>query len=85
MLKDTAINLNVGKSKNAEDRWVHWTNHKNIPMWFDNWEHDLVALGTAHVDPITKEVCIPKEQLRNIGNLDETNLLLDGSTTTRGG
>jgi hypothetical protein len=26
VLKDTAINLNVDKTKNAEDRRVHWTN-----------------------------------------------------------
>jgi hypothetical protein len=85
VLKDTAINLNAGKTKNVEDRRVHWTNHKNISMWFDNWEHNLVALGTAHVDPITNEVCIPEEQLRNIANLDETNILLDSSTTNCGG
>ncbi len=85
VLKDTAINLNAGKTKNVEHRRVHWTNHKNISMWFDNWEHDLVALGTTYVDPITNEVCIPDEQLRNIRNLDETHLSLDGSTTTSKG
>jgi hypothetical protein len=64
---------------------VRWTNYKNISMWFDNWEHNLVALGTAYVDPITNEVRIPEEQLTNIANLDETYLSLDGSTTNRGG
>jgi len=68
--------LNAGKTKNAEDRWVRWTNHKNILMWFDNWEHDLVELGFARVDAITKKVTILPEQLRNMGNLDETNISL---------
>jgi phage terminase large subunit-like protein len=85
VLNDTAINLNAGKTKNAEDRRVRWTNYKNISMWFDNWEHDLVELGFTRVDAITKKVTILPEQLRNMGNLDETNLSLDGSTTTRGG
>jgi hypothetical protein len=85
VLKNTAINRNVDKTKNAKDRRVHWTNYKNISMRFDNWEHDLVALRTAHVDPITNEVCIPEEQLRNIANLDEMNVSLDGSTASHGG
>jgi hypothetical protein len=59
MLNDNAINLNALKTKNAEDRWVRWTNHKNISMWFDNWEHNPVELGIAHVDVITKKVTIP--------------------------
>jgi hypothetical protein len=85
VLNDTAINLNTGKTKNVEKRRVRWTNHKNISMWFDNWEHDLVELGFACVDTIIKKVTILPEQLQNIGNLDETNILLAGSTTTRGG
>ncbi len=85
VLNDTAINLNAGKTKTGEKRQVRWTNHKNISMWFDNWEHNLVELGFACVDAIIKKVTILSEQLRNIGNLDETNILLDGSTMTRGG
>jgi phage terminase large subunit-like protein len=47
----------------AEDRRVRWTNYKNILMWFDNWEHDLVELGFARVDAISKKVTILPEQL----------------------
>ncbi len=41
VLKDTAINLNAGKTKNVEHRRVRWTNHKNILMWFDVVEANL--------------------------------------------
>ena len=85
VLKDTAINLQVGKCKSVEDRRVWWTTYKNLCLWFDNWEHDLVELGFAHRDPQPQQVCIPEDQLRNILNFDETCLSLNGSTTNRGG
>jgi hypothetical protein len=85
MLRDTACNLNKRKSHNNEDRRIRWTNHRNISMWFDNWENDLVELGFASRDPTTGKILIPEDQLGNIGNFDETCLNLDGSTTNRGG
>jgi hypothetical protein len=54
-------------------------------MWFDNWERDLVELGTASIDPSTNKPYIPKEQLSNICNFDETCLSLDGSNSNHGG
>lgn len=54
-------------------------------MWLNNWEADLVQLGTAIKDPISGKVSIPEEQLTNIGNFDETCLSLDGSNNNRGG
>ncbi len=85
VLKDTAVNLNACKTKSAEDRHIWWTKYKNLSLWFENWENELVELGFAYCDPIMGQVCIPKEQLRNILNFDETCLSLDGSTTNHGG
>ena len=82
---DTPTDLRRIKSHNAEDRQNRWTNHKNITMWFDNWEHDLVELGFAFWDETTGKAHIPTEMLRLIGNFDETNLLLCGATTNCGG
>ena len=76
VLHDTATDLRRLKSHNAEDRRIHWTNHKNITMWFDNWENNLVELGFAFRDETTGKVHIPEEMLRLIGNFDETSLLL---------
>jgi hypothetical protein len=85
VLRDTACNLNKCKSHNAEERRIRWTNHRNISMWFDNWENDLVELGFASRYPTTGKILIPEDQLGNICNFDETCLNLDGSSTTRGG
>ncbi len=85
VLKDTSINLNVSKDSNVEDRRIRWTNYQNISMWFDNWERDIVNLGTAICDPSTNKVTIPKEQLSNIVNFDKSCCSLDGSNSERGG
>jgi hypothetical protein len=45
MQKDTAIKLRRQKARDAEDRRICWMTHKNILMWFDNWEEDIIALG----------------------------------------
>jgi hypothetical protein len=82
---NTAINLRRQKARNAEDRRICWTTHKNTSMWFNNWEEDIVALefGTRH--EITGKVHIPPKQLRRIGNFDKTCLSLNGSSTVRDG
>jgi hypothetical protein len=53
VLDATAMDLRKTKGHNTEDRRVRWTKFKNISMWFDNWENDLVELGTAVRDPIS--------------------------------
>jgi hypothetical protein len=47
--------------------------------------NDLVELGLAVRDPMSGKVTIAEDQLRNIINLDETALSLDGSTQNKGG
>ena len=47
------MNLNKTIGQNAEDRCIRCTIDKNISMWFDNWENDLVELGFARRDPTT--------------------------------
>ncbi len=74
VLDATVMDLRKTKGHNAEDRRDRWTKYKNISMWFDNWENDLVELGTAVCDPISSKVSNLEEQLKNIGNFDETCL-----------
>ncbi len=62
-----------------------WVTYKNLALWFDNWEQDIVDLGFAHINPDTQKVVIPKDQLRRIVNIDETCLSLDGSKNVMGG
>ncbi len=84
VLLATAKNLDASTMHIAEDRRVRWTTHSNISNWFENWEFDLVNLGFVTRDANGK-VTIPKEQLRNIINFDETCLSLDGTEGRRGG
>ena len=79
VLVDTAVDLKKARSKNAEDRRIRWMNHKNITMWFKNWEHDLVELGFATRDPDTGKIDILDKQLALILNFDERCLNLNGS------
>ena len=85
VLSEVAISLNASKTQSAEDRRIRWATYKNLSMWFDNWEQDLVDMGFAYVDPTTGIVVIPIEQLKHIINIDETCLSLDGSDNVRGG
>jgi hypothetical protein len=55
VLKHSSINLSASKAKQVEDRRIRRTNYKNISMWFDNWERDLIELGTALLDPLTNK------------------------------
>ena len=47
------MDLNKAIGQNTEDRCIRCTIDKNISMWFDNWENDLVELGFARRDPTT--------------------------------
>jgi hypothetical protein len=62
-VQTNTANLRQQKARSAEDRQICWTTHKNISMWFDNWEHDIVELGFRNHNPVTGKVHIPKEQL----------------------
>ncbi len=84
LLKAASIDLKRGRSNNAEERRVQWTTYSNLKSWFDNWERDLVDLGFAYKDDDGK-VIIPPEQLARIMNIDETALIMDASTSQRGG
>ena len=49
--------------------------YKNLLLWFDNWERNLVGLRFAYLDPITNKICIPEGQLRDIVNFDKNMLV----------
>ncbi|KAL7490610.1 hypothetical protein ACHAWT_000174 [Skeletonema menzelii] len=84
LLNAASIDLKRGRSNNAEERRVQWTTYSNLKSWFNNWERDLIELGFAYQDDDGK-VIIPPEQLARIMNIDETALIMDASTSQRGG
>jgi hypothetical protein len=82
--RDTALDLVAGRILLAEERRVKWTTWHNLDLWFGSWEKTLKQLGFLEQDA-NGNWFIPKHQLRNILNFDETSLSLDGSTMTQGG
>ena len=76
--------LNAAKSQPVEERRLRWTTWSNSNTWFDSWESDLVSLGFAFKND-EDETIIPEDQKRNILNLDETCLGMDGNKGGRGG
>ena len=85
LFAETAVDLYCSSKNNAaEERRIAWTTYSNLKTWFENWEKDLLKLGFAKCKTCG-EVYIPKDQLKNIVNVDETCLSFDGSNGTRGG
>ncbi len=64
-----------------------WTSYKNLKTWFGTWKENFLDLGFAKQVAVgtSLDVIIPEDQLKNIINLDETCLSLDGSKSFRGG
>ena len=83
LIKESGVDFNVGKNNNAEQRRIMWTTYYNLKIWFDNWERNLLELGFAKKED--GKTVIPKEQLARILNIDETCLVMDGSSSQRGG
>jgi len=81
---DTAIDLGCGKLNFAEERRVRWTTYNNLDMWFNTWERELLKHGLMELNARGLPH-IPHQKLRQILNLDETSLSLDGSSINRGG
>ncbi len=85
MLCNFAVNLKAIKGANHKDSCILWNTYKNLLLWFDYWARNLVKLGFAYHNSITNKICIPKEQLTNIVNFNETCLSLDGRMQNCGG
>ena len=84
LMNVNATNLAAGRLITPEQRRRMWTTYRNIKIFFDNWETDLVHLGFA-ICGIKGKIFISKEQLKLILNIDETCLDLDGSKIQRVG
>ena len=78
MQSDTVINLRRQQARSVEDRRINWTTHKNISLWFDNWEEDIVELGFGTRDDNGK-VHIPPPAAQKDRKFDKTYPSFDGS------
>jgi len=91
--KDVSHELEVNKPNAQELRRILWTSYANLKAWYDQWEHQLIALGFGrlkltdgtedHLEEGT--VVFFDGQKKRILNLDETDGSLDNTKGKRGG
>jgi hypothetical protein len=84
-LKDTAVNLLATKGNMQEHRRILWNTYRNLELWFNTWEDNLVELGFAKFDEETKACKVHDNQLARILNIDESACSVDGANGQRGG
>ena len=78
------VDSNAGVAKSQVKCLLIWTTFVNIDCWFHNWGQFLVGFGFGTIQDNGKVVVLD-EQKSCILNLDESALLLDGSTQQLGG
>jgi hypothetical protein len=84
VMKSTNVSLNADVSPAVEERRVRWTTYANLDAWFDNFRAFLIEFDFAGVVD-DGEPTFTEAQLRQIMNVDETEISLDASNTRAGG
>jgi hypothetical protein len=86
VMKATSVLLDAAVSPAVEERRLMWTTYDNLNAWFRNWKDFLVEKGFARRGvEMEDEIVINKAMRRRIINVDETEILLDGSSSRAGG
>jgi hypothetical protein len=80
VMKSTNVSLNADVSHAVEERRVQWTTYANLDTWFDNFRTFLIEFDFAGVGD-DGESTFTEAQLRQIMNVDETEISLDASNT----
>jgi hypothetical protein len=84
VMRATNVSLNASVSPAVEDRRVRWTTYSNLYAWFVSFKAFLIEFGFTTIVSDGRLV-ISEATLRRIANVDETEVLLDGSKTNAGG
>ena len=81
---DKATDIRAVKLNCAEDRRIRWTTFQKLDLWFDSWELFFVDYGFATINT-NGELLFHIEMMKQILNLDETCMSLDGGNDNQGG
>ena len=81
---NTATDINAVKLNCAEDCRIRWMTYQNLDLWFDSWEVFLVDYGFTTINT-NGELVFDIEMMKQILNLDEECMLLDGGNGNQGG
>ena len=84
VMKSTNVSLNADLLPSVEERRVRWTTYANLDAWFDNFRAFLIGFDFAGIGD-DGEPTFTEAQLRQIMNVDETEISLDASNTRAGG
>ena len=82
--------LDLGKPNRVEKRRNKWSTHSNISMWYDSFKAFLIekGFGTENTtDPeLNGEITwVDDTQGRRIANIDESGMVLDDTSSGKGG
>jgi hypothetical protein len=84
VMRATNVSLNASISHVVEDRRVRWTMYSNLHAWFVSFKAFLIEFGFATIGSDGR-LLIMEATMRQIVNVDETEVSLDGSKTNAGG
>ena len=77
------VSLNASVALTVEERRVRWTTYSNLLDWSVSFKAFLIEFGFAKVGRNSNLVFL-EDMLRWIVNVDETEILVDGSKTNEG-
>jgi hypothetical protein len=83
VMRATNISLNTDVSPAVKERWARWTTYANLLAWFKNFRKILIEFDFAGVDS-NGELDINEEQMRQIVNVNEMEIAINGSQTRVG-
>ena len=88
--KDIGSTMELGKPVRVEQRRNKWSTHANIDMWYDSLKSFLIEHGFATENTVDVETkgelnWVDDTQGRRIANIDESGLVLDDTTSGKGG
>jgi hypothetical protein len=75
----TNVKLSVTVSPPVEEQRLRWTTYSNLQMWSLNFWAFLLEKEFAREGEGEDELVFDDEQLRRIGNIDKTEISLNGS------
>ncbi len=84
VMRSTNISLNAEVSPVVKERRIRWTTYANLDAWFVNFQDFLAAFDFSGIGD-DGELMFMEEQLRQIQNVDKTEISVDGSKTRAGG
>jgi hypothetical protein len=84
VMRSTPVSFDAIVAPPVEERRLLWTTYDNLHTWFMSFKEFCFKFEFA-MPNCNGEAVFSPEMLRRIGNVDETELSLDGSETQAGG